>query len=123
MIIIDACHCQYHIDQGPNNTFCISVGSRKKSIISVDIFACYSAVKSISLFDKTMEPIYRIKVIETGILSATVIAVFDSTVCNSGKCVITPKTITQSKCPICYMSFKYADKLFCTGFRPVNSDS
>lgn len=70
-----------------------------------------------------MEPIYRIKVIETGILSATVIAVFDSTVCNSGKCMITPKTITQSKCPICYMSFKYADKLFCTGFRPVNSDS
>ena len=92
MIIIDACHCQYHIDQGPNNTFCISVGSRKKSIISVDIFACYSAVKSISLFDKTMEPIYRIKVIETGILSATVIAVFDSAVCNSGK-LITPSRI------------------------------
>ena len=39
----------------------------------------------ISLFDKTMEPVYRVKVIETGILSVTVIAVFDSAVCNSGK--------------------------------------
>jgi hypothetical protein len=46
----------------------------------------------ISLFDKTMEPVYRVKVIETGILSVTVIAVFDSAVCNSGK-LITPSRI------------------------------
>ena len=95
MVVIGACHCQHHIKQPLDNAFSISVGSGKKSIISVDIFACHSTVKDISLLDKTVEPIYCVQVIKTGIFPAVVVTVFYGAVRNPRKCMITPQAIAK----------------------------
>ena len=123
MVIISGCHCQYFIDQPPDDAFNISVGRTKKGIISVDILARHPTVEGISLFDITMESIYRIQVIKTRVFFVLFVAVPDNTVHDPRKCMVTAQAVAEGECPICDMSFKDADKLFCTLFCPVDSDS
>lgn len=100
--------------------FRVVVGCWEQRVISIEIFCGHTPVKIIPHFDKTVESVYRVQMIKTGFLRFLLIAVLNSTVCNSRKCVVTPQPVTKCECPICDMSVKYTYKLCCTGLRPVD---
>lgn len=121
MVIISAYHCQYSICQPPDDIFSIPVRGCKKGIVPVDILTCHSAVEHIPLFDKTVEPIYRIQVIKAGSFLIPAITVLHNTFCNSWKCMVTAQAVTKGKGSVRYVVFKYTDEFPCAGFCPVDS--
>lgn len=119
MIIVNARNRQHRVCQPFDDIFGIPIGSYKKSVVPVNVFAGYSTIKHIPLLDEAVQPIYSVQVIKTGILCTTVITILNSTVCNSRKCVVAAQAVTKGKGSVSDMAVKYTDKFRSTGFCPM----
>ena len=54
--------------QGRNSISILAERNRKKSVIAIQEFSCYAAIKNITAFYKTMQGIYRVYIENDGIL-------------------------------------------------------
>ena len=70
-------------------------------------------------FDKTVESVHCVQMVETRFFRFLVIAVLNRTVCNSRKGMVTPQPVTKGERSVCDMPVKYTDEFPSAGFCSV----